>query len=63
MRHSGTSVSPYNASAWKDVESGRLHALRVADASLEREIFVVCDRRRVVPAAARLFLDLLGPVS
>jgi LysR family transcriptional regulator, low CO2-responsive transcriptional regulator len=40
---------------------GPLRSLRVASLSLERQMFVVWDRRRVLPIPARLFLDLLGP--
>jgi DNA-binding transcriptional LysR family regulator len=43
----------------KEVKSGRLHALAVADLPLMREMFAVWDRRRVLPIPARLFLDLL----
>ncbi|MBI1913675.1 MAG: LysR family transcriptional regulator, partial [Planctomycetes bacterium] len=45
----------------KEVESGQLRALTVTGLPLEREMFVVWDRRRVLPAPARLFLDLLDP--
>jgi DNA-binding transcriptional LysR family regulator len=43
----------------KDVQAGRLHCLGVAGLPLEREMFVVWDRRRVLPIPARLFLDML----
>jgi DNA-binding transcriptional LysR family regulator len=45
----------------KEVRAGRLRALRVAGLPLLREMFVVWDRRRVLPIPARLFLDLLEP--
>jgi DNA-binding transcriptional LysR family regulator len=47
--------------AEKELQAGQLRALRVTGLSLDREIFVVWDRRRVLPAPARLFLDLLEP--
>jgi DNA-binding transcriptional LysR family regulator len=45
----------------KEIKSGQLHALQVAGLPLLREMFVVWDRRRVLPIPARLFLDLLEP--
>jgi DNA-binding transcriptional LysR family regulator len=45
----------------REVGAGRLHALEVAGLALRREMFVVWDRRRVLPIPARLFLDLLEP--
>jgi DNA-binding transcriptional LysR family regulator len=42
---------------------GPLRALKVEGLSLEREMFVVWDRRRVLPIPARLFLDLLEPCA
>jgi DNA-binding transcriptional LysR family regulator len=45
----------------KELGAGRLHALEVAGLPLLREMFVVWDRRRVLPIPARLFLDLLEP--
>jgi DNA-binding transcriptional LysR family regulator len=42
-----------------EVENGPLHAVEIADLSLEREMFVVWDRRRVLPIPARLFLDVV----
>lgn len=44
-----------------ELESGRLHAVQIRGLALEREIFVVHDRRRALPIPARLFLDLLEP--
>ncbi len=44
-----------------DVAAGRLHALAVAGLRLERPMYVVRDRRRALPIAAQLFLDLLRP--
>jgi LysR family transcriptional regulator, low CO2-responsive transcriptional regulator len=43
----------------KELEAGQLHALNVTGLVLEREMFVVWDRRRVLPIPARLFLQLL----
>jgi DNA-binding transcriptional LysR family regulator len=42
-----------------EVGAGRLHALPVTGLSLSREMFAVWDRRRALPIAARLFIDLL----
>jgi DNA-binding transcriptional LysR family regulator len=44
----------------KEVKAGHLRALRVAGLSLGRDLFVVRNRRRALPAPAQLFLDLLG---
>jgi DNA-binding transcriptional LysR family regulator len=43
----------------KELQSGRLHALRVRDLHCDRDMFVVLDRRRVLPLPARLFLTFL----
>ena len=43
----------------KELHDGRLHAVQVAGLPLAREMFAVWDRRRALPIAARLFLDLL----
>jgi DNA-binding transcriptional LysR family regulator len=43
----------------REVQAGSLAGLDVADLPLEREMFVASDRRRVLPIAARLFLELL----
>jgi DNA-binding transcriptional LysR family regulator len=45
----------------KEVRAGQLQALQVTGLVLEREMFAVWDRRRVLPIPARLFLDLLEP--
>jgi DNA-binding transcriptional LysR family regulator len=45
----------------KELQAGHFHALRVTGLPLLREMFVVWDRRRVLPIPARLFLDLLEP--
>jgi DNA-binding transcriptional LysR family regulator len=44
----------------KEVESGKLHTLAITGLTLKRDMFVVWDRRRVLPIPARFFLDLLG---
>ncbi len=41
----------------KELKAKRLHAANVAGLTLERDIFVAHDRRRVLPIPARLFLD------
>ena len=43
----------------KEVEGGRLIALEGSDLKCERDIFVVQDRRRVLPPPARMFLSFL----
>jgi DNA-binding transcriptional LysR family regulator len=43
----------------KELHDGKLHPVQVAGLSLTREMFAVWDRRRALPIAARLFLDLL----
>jgi DNA-binding transcriptional LysR family regulator len=45
----------------EDVAAGHLHGLRVTGLPLKREMYVVRDRRRVLPIAARLFVDYLAP--
>jgi DNA-binding transcriptional LysR family regulator len=45
----------------KEVRADRLHVLRVEGLTLERDLFVVRDRRRALPAAAQTFLTSLGP--
>jgi DNA-binding transcriptional LysR family regulator len=43
----------------KELRAGQLHALRVSDLHCDREMYVVQDRRRVLPLPARLFLHFL----
>jgi DNA-binding transcriptional LysR family regulator len=45
----------------KEVKAGHLHALRIKGLPLEREMFVVWDRRRALPIPARLFVDFAAP--
>ena len=45
----------------KELQASRFHVLRVAGLPLKRDLFVVWDRRRVLPIPARLFLDFLQP--
>jgi DNA-binding transcriptional LysR family regulator len=45
----------------KELDAGQLHALEVSGLALERKMYVVRDRRRVLPIPARLFLDFLEP--
>src|SRR5262249_17308842 len=42
-----------------DVAGGRLIALELSDLRCDRDMFVVQDRRRVLPAPARLFRNFL----
>jgi DNA-binding transcriptional LysR family regulator len=43
----------------KELQGGQLHGLRVRDLRCDRDMFVILDRRRVLPAPARLFLNFL----
>jgi len=45
----------------KEIQRGQLHAVKIAGLPLLREMFVVWDRRRVLPIPAQLFLDHLEP--
>jgi DNA-binding transcriptional LysR family regulator len=44
----------------REIASGALHAIEVTGLPLARDIFVVWDRRRVLPIPARFFLDQLS---
>jgi DNA-binding transcriptional LysR family regulator len=61
LRGSGAAVLSKHA-VKKELRSGALHALKVAGLCLKRDIFVVWERRRVLPIAARLLLDALEQV-
>jgi DNA-binding transcriptional LysR family regulator len=43
----------------KELRTGQLHALAVSDLHCDRDMYVVQDRRRVLPLPARLFLLFL----
>jgi DNA-binding transcriptional LysR family regulator len=43
----------------RELQAGQLHALEVSGLHCERDLFVVQDRRRVLPIPGRLFLNLL----
>ncbi len=43
----------------KELKAGQLHGLEVSDLHCDRDMFVVHDRRRVVPFPGRLFLIFL----
>ena len=43
----------------KELRAGQLHALEVSDLHCDRDMFIVRDRRRVLPPSARLFLTFL----
>ena len=45
----------------REVNAGQLRALAVEGLTLDREICVVRDRGRALPAAAQLFLDVIRP--
>lgn len=43
----------------KEIRTGQLHALTVNDLHCDRDMYIVQDRRRVLPLPARLFLHFL----
>jgi len=43
----------------KELRAGQLHALQVSDLHCDRDMYIVQDRRRVLPLPARLFLVFL----
>jgi DNA-binding transcriptional LysR family regulator len=43
----------------KELKTGQLHGLEVSDLHCDREMFIVWDKRRVLPLPARLFLVFL----
>ena len=43
----------------KELRAGSLQALAISDLGCDREMFVVQDKRRVVPLSARQFLIFL----
>jgi DNA-binding transcriptional LysR family regulator len=45
----------------KELRAGRLKALIVDGLTLDRDIFLIRDKRRVLPTPAQLFLDLVKP--
>jgi DNA-binding transcriptional LysR family regulator len=45
----------------KELEGGDLHSLRISGISLERTMYLVVDTQRVLPVAARLFLEIVQP--
>jgi DNA-binding transcriptional LysR family regulator len=47
----------------KEVRAGQLKALTVDGLTLDRDIFIIWDRRRALPTSAQLFLDLVKPLS
>jgi len=48
-----------NQAVDREVKAGKLRALKIADLALEREMYVVWDKRRVLSLPAQLFLDFL----
>lgn len=48
-----------NYAVQKEIQTGQLRTVKVADLLLEREMFVAWDRRRALPAPARLLLTFL----
>jgi DNA-binding transcriptional LysR family regulator len=45
----------------REVAARRLRPIEVAGLSLDRDLYMVRDRRRVLPGPAHLFLALLNP--
>jgi LysR family transcriptional regulator, low CO2-responsive transcriptional regulator len=43
----------------KELKTGQFHALEVSDLHCDRDMFIVWDKRRVLPVPARLFLGFL----
>src|SRR5262249_28906137 len=43
----------------KEIKSGQLKGLKVTDLHCDRDMFIVRDRRRVLPLPARVFLTFL----
>ena len=54
MRGMGVAVLSSYA-VQKELKTGLLHPLKVTDLHCDREMFVVWDRRRVLPAPAQIF--------
>ncbi len=48
-----------NYAVQKELRAGRLHALEVSDLHCDRDMFLVLDKRRVLPLPARSFLIFL----
>jgi DNA-binding transcriptional LysR family regulator len=60
LRGLGAAVLSTHAVA-QEVAAKKLASLKVTGLRLEREMYAVWDRRRVLPIPARLFLDVLDP--
>jgi LysR family transcriptional regulator, low CO2-responsive transcriptional regulator len=45
----------------KEVRAGQLKAVTVDGLTLDRDMFIIHDRRRALPTSAQLFLDLVKP--
>jgi DNA-binding transcriptional LysR family regulator len=61
QRGMGLAVLSTHAVERETQPGGPLHALQITGLPLKRQMFVVWDRRRVLPIPARLFLDRLEP--
>jgi DNA-binding transcriptional LysR family regulator len=60
----GAGVAVLSARAVEpEVRAGRLHALRVTDLELRRELYLVRDARRALPIPAQLFEQFLAKVG
>lgn len=60
LRRVGLAVLSRRAVA-KEAKARQLKALHVTGLTLDRDIYLVRDRRKVLPGPARLFLDLVNP--
>jgi DNA-binding transcriptional LysR family regulator len=58
LRGAGVAVLSYFA-VQKELKVRQLHALQMEGMCCDREMFIVLDRRRVLPASVRLFLTFL----
>jgi DNA-binding transcriptional LysR family regulator len=47
----------------KELDAGQLHGFKIKELNLSRTIFVAWDKRRALPASARLFRQFLGLVG
>ncbi len=64
--HRGVGVAVLSTYAvQKEVQAGTLHAFETSDLRCDRDMFIVFDKRRVLPLTARLFLTFLErhPIS
>jgi DNA-binding transcriptional LysR family regulator len=58
LRGAGVAVLSLYA-VQEELRAGRLIALKVGDLDCDREMYIVVDRRRILPPPARMFLNFL----